>query len=330
MPQVFCFRIEATYNLSPIAPEQLPRTWSDADPDYLVLVQPSGAEDLAAWARASDFSGAVPDDMIDPDEDSALFQRRPGSVYIQFPTNWDSATRTKAYLSLLCLPHRLIALPSASVLNLDKMLTDACAPGSLRGADQGALLANLISSYAKSLDVALRQLRNDITEVETLLSAQAFPNNASREKNQVATQLQVLWPQLTAMLDLVDDQAFVIRTLRELSSPVLNLDPHRDYLDDLAADSDYAYRVAVRLEARYRLLGERLESMQAETTDRRLRLLTIVSAVFLPLTLVTGYFGMNFVDMPLLQIPNATVILAALMILLTAGLLLYFRRARWL
>jgi Mg2+ and Co2+ transporter CorA len=200
----------------------------------------------------------------------------------------------------------------------------------LRGADLGALLANLISSYAKSLDVALRQLRNDIADVEALLSAQASPSSASREKIQVATQLRVLWPQMTAMLDLVDDQAFVVRTLRELNSPVLNLDPHRDYLDDLAADSDYAYRVAVRLEARYRLLGERLESIQAETTDRRLRLLTIVSAVFLPLTLVTGYFGMNFVDMPLLHIPNATVILVALMILLTAGLLQYFKRTRWL
>lgn len=330
MPQVLCFRIETTANLSLIEPDQLPRSWSDLERDYLVLVKPSGAADLADWARATDFASAVPDDMIDPDEDSALFQRRPGSVYIQFPTNLDGATRSKAYLSLLCLPHRLIVAPSGTVLNLDKMLADACTPGHMRGADLGSLLAYLISSYAKSLVVLLRQLRNDIADIEDQLAAHAPSNGGPREREQVRGQVQALWPQVTAMLDLVDDQAFVVRTLRELDSPVLELSPHRDYLDDLAADSDYAQRVAVRLEARCRLLGERLESIQADITDRRLRLLTIVSAVFLPLTLVTGYFGMNFVDMPLLQIPGATVVLVLLMIGLTTGLLLYFRRAHWL
>jgi Mg2+ and Co2+ transporter CorA len=228
------------------------------------------------------------------------------------------------------LPHRLIILPSASVINLGKMLADACAPGMLRGADLGSLVVYLAASYAKSLVVTLRELRNDLAVVEALLDAEALTGRALREKNAAGARVQGLWPQVTGMLDLVDDQAFVVRTLRELKLAALDLDPHRDYLDDLAADSDHVFRVAGRLETRYRLLGERLESLHAAASERRLRVLTIISAVFLPLTLITGYFGMNFVDMPLLVIPNATIILVTLMLALTAGLMLYFRRAHWL
>lgn len=329
MPQLSYFRVEPTSNLTPVDPPQQTGGWSDGDPDYLILVEPARMEDLARWAASAGLLNEMPEDMLDPDEDSALVQRRSGVVYLQYPTSWDTETRAKAYLSLLCLPHRVVALPSASVPNLDKILADACAPGMLRSADLGSLVTYLISSYAKSLVVSLRQLRNDIAEAEALLGAQTGVARHAREKD-AAAQMQVLWPQVAAMLDLVDDQAFVLRTMRELTSPVLDLDSHRDYLDDLAADSDYAYRVAVRLETRYRLLGERLESAQAAATERRLRVLTIISAVFLPLTLVTGYFGMNFVDMPLLGIPNATIILVALMLALTAGLLLYFKRERWL
>jgi hypothetical protein len=330
VPQISYFRIEPTFNLTPVEPPTASQVWADGEPHYLMLVKPSGAGDLAGWARATDFYRAMPPDMLDPDEDSALVQRRAGSVYLQYPTNWDGATRSKGYLSLLCLPHRLIALPNAAVVNLDKMIADACSPGMLRSADVAGLVAYLISSYAKSLEVTLRLLRNDLAEVEARVDADLSARGAVSGKGSALAQMQALWPQMAALLDLVDDQAFALRTLRELSSPALDLDAHRDYLDDLAADSDHAYRVAVRLETRYRLLGERLESIQASATERRLRALTIISAVFLPLTLVTGYFGMNFADMPLLGVPNATVILVILMLALTAALLVYFKRANWM
>lgn len=91
-------------------------------------------------------------------------------------------------------------------------------------------------------------MRNDIADVEELTASSGSGPAPERDAE---VQMRRLWPQVTAMLDLVDDQAFVVRTLRKLSSAALNLEPYGEMLDDLAADSDYAYRVAVRLEARY-------------------------------------------------------------------------------
>lgn len=45
-------------------------------------------------------------------------------------------------------------------------------------------------------------------------------------------------------------------------------------------------------------------SAVAHRTNRTMRALTIITALFMPLTLITGVFGMNFARMPWLQEPN--------------------------
>lgn len=45
-------------------------------------------------------------------------------------------------------------------------------------------------------------------------------------------------------------------------------------------------------------------SAVAHRTNRTMRALTIITALFMPLTLITGIFGMNFARMPWLQEPN--------------------------
>ena len=45
-------------------------------------------------------------------------------------------------------------------------------------------------------------------------------------------------------------------------------------------------------------------SAVAHRTNRTMRALTVITAVFMPLTLITGIFGMNFARMPWLQEPE--------------------------
>lgn len=55
------------------------------------------------------------------------------------------------------------------------------------------------------------------------------------------------------------------------------------------------------IQDRARLLQEEIASRLGEATNRNLYVLSIVTTVFLPLTLITGIFGMNVSGLPLTQ-----------------------------
>jgi len=65
-------------------------------------------------------------------------------------------------------------------------------------------------------------------------------------------------------------------------------------------------------------------------TNAIMRTLTVLTAIFLPLNLITGIFGMNFDSLPLIH--SATGIWAAVGAMAAVGvsLILYFRRKRYL
>ena len=58
--------------------------------------------------------------------------------------------------------------------------------------------------------------------------------------------------------------------------------------------------------------------------------LTIVTTIFTPLTLITGWYGMNFVHMPELAWKASYPIVIALSIAIVAGCLWFFKKKKWL
>ena len=63
--------------------------------------------------------------------------------------------------------------------------------------------------------------------------------------------------------------------------------------------------------------------------NRVMKVLTIVTAIFLPLSLIAGWYGMNFADMPLLRWRYGYVTVAAVSALVVALLIWYFKRKKW-
>ncbi|ESH94241.1 MULTISPECIES: magnesium transporter CorA family protein [unclassified Cupriavidus] len=71
-------------------------------------------------------------------------------------------------------------------------------------------------------------------------------------------------------------------------------------------------------------------SAVAHRTNRTMRMLTMITALFMPLTLITGVFGMNFERMPWLQEPSGFWWSIGLMGAVVAGIAAMWAVGRWL
>ncbi|WP_436854602.1 magnesium/cobalt transporter CorA [Staphylococcus caeli] len=60
-----------------------------------------------------------------------------------------------------------------------------------------------------------------------------------------------------------------------------------------------------------------------------MQVLTLVSVIFLPLTLITGIYGMNFTNMPELKWHYGYYIVLSLMLAISVGCIYYFKREKW-
>jgi len=61
-----------------------------------------------------------------------------------------------------------------------------------------------------------------------------------------------------------------------------------------------------------------------------MKTLTIVSTIMLPLTLITGVFGMNFVKMPFIEDIWGFATVMFFMLVLGTGMAIYFKKRGWM
>ena len=105
---------------------------------------------------------------------------------------------------------------------------------------------------------------------------------------------------------------------------------NRPYLRDL---SDHVAQILDSID-NYRELLSGVEGLyQAEIGNRLnnvMRLLTIISTIFIPLSFIAGIYGMNFDNMPELHWHYGYFLVLGIMLTASISMLIYFRVQRWL
>ena len=136
---------------------------------------------------------------------------------------------------------------------------------------------------------------------------------------------------------------------RQIASVRRFLAPQRDALDrlnrhtvaclsndDIQLLREEADRITRYLEdldlARERtvLMQEELLSKVAQEQNARMYVLSVVAAIFLPLTFVTGLLGMNVGGLPGLESPRGFAMSIVIMVVSAIGLFGFFRLKKWL
>lgn len=76
-------------------------------------------------------------------------------------------------------------------------------------------------------------------------------------------------------------------------------------------------------------LSKTFDSMQTNKTNEIMKILTLISSIILPLTFITSLYGMN-VFLPLADSKTSFWILLIGMVLLSVGMIFYFKKRRWM
>lgn len=127
----------------------------------------------------------------------------------------------------------------------------------------------------------------------------------------------------------VEEQLFCVTLLRGLLPHDATLSGIHDATVELLDALTHIQRSLERLGKRLNDLLQQVDARLRKRTEQRLRVLTVVSTVFMPLTFITGFYGMNFAEMPALRDPWGYPLVVGLMAALGTGMVLFFRWRGW-
>lgn len=168
--------------------------------------------------------------------------------------------------------------------------------------------------------VVLEKLGERIERVEDVVM--------TRPRPEVLPEIHALKRELLYMRKAVWPVKEVIASLRHLNSPLMS-SAMQPFLRDL---QDHIELVIEGVATYQTLLADTLAtylSTQSNRTNTIMKVLAVFSAVFMPLTFVTGIFGMNFRNMPPLDWELGFHGTLIGMLLLGGLLATYFVRRRW-
>lgn len=78
------------------------------------------------------------------------------------------------------------------------------------------------------------------------------------------------------------------------------------------------------------LVREAFESEISNKTNELMKVFTLIASIFLPLNLITSMYGMNFKNIPFVELEHGYYIVTVIMLTISFGLLVLFKKKKWL
>jgi Mg2+ and Co2+ transporter CorA len=154
-------------------------------------------------------------------------------------------------------------------------------------------------------------------------------NLADNPNSVIANDLSRLRWQVDKLVSLIENQLYCVSGLNASDNSALQ-EPHRKaYIQDLVSEAEIAQRGIYRLETRVNNLYNDYQMAGSDRVEKRLRFLTIVSMITLPLGLIAGLLGMNVGGLPGTTFRFGFLVVIGLMLVIGLLQYWYFKRNGW-
>jgi magnesium transporter len=246
-------------------------------------------------------------------------------IILHFPVYDKAVGRLNAAeLDMFVGPDFLITLPSRAIPPVDYLFERCDSSEEVReelmSKGPGYLLYKIVDDSFDYCFPMLRKMGNKLERIEEEIfegRSEEVVRDISNAKQEIINFRKIIRPQRAVLRDLERTKSRYVAEDLEL------------YFDDI---NDASERIWDMLE-NYKEVVEALEDTNESVISHRvndiLRVLTSVSVVLLPLTLIASVFGMN-VAVPGEQSITAFWVVVVAMVLMLGGMLAVFRRRGWL
>jgi len=193
--------------------------------------------------------------------------------------------------------------------------------GQIRKLGADYLAYSLLDAVVDRYFTILEDIGERTEELENLMLERPKPGELQavhQLKRETLNLRRSIWPlrEVINSLTRADDRFFRPET--------------RPYLRDIY---DHTVHAIESLEANRDVIAGMLDiylSAVSNRVNQEVRALTVVAIIFMPATLISGIFGMNFKSMPPLDWPNGFLIALGMMATVATTLSIIFWRRRWL
>jgi len=315
-----CFRIDKDDYLAVIPCADLVDLLAEDEFDYWLEIESATSDELTSLVGTQVQHPFMMEDILDLGH-STLIDLYSDAIYIEFPTNMDKSDVGMGFLSIILTPHLISTIRRGNITGMQKLVKrfeNEIRPPVAR---IFAVLYYILDYFIDQNMQLTLKLRSRIRSLE-----KEFVDDPSTIE---VTQVAELQRDIVGLISIAEDQRYCVKSLENMHVPALDFGENRAYIRDLTSNAEQVLRVLGRTEERLKSLYGSYQLTMNDANERRLRMLTVISAVFLPLTLITGFFGMNFRGMFLLETTYGIWLAITAMAIVLLFMLAYFYRKGW-
>jgi magnesium transporter len=246
-------------------------------------------------------------------------------IVLHFPRYDKTVARLNAAeLDIFVGPDFLVTLPNEPLQPIEYLFERVRTNEELReelfSKGPGYLLYKIVDDCVDASFPMLHKMGNKLERIEDDIfegKPEEVVRDISNVKQEIINFRKIVRPQRAAFRDLERNKARYIADDLDI------------YFDDIVDASERVWDMLENYKEVVEALEATNESAIAHRSNEIFRLLTAISVIVLPLTLIASIFGMN-VEVPGESDLDAFYVVIAAMVILLVGMILFFRRKRWL
>lgn len=307
--------------LMPFPPERVMEASRDKDARIWIDLMTSDSGELEEWLDRLEVKKLSRRLCLEARGRSAFYPLKDELLLIIPGTSLRGGSEEADHIVFLCRQNLLLSIHSKPIFSFQKITELQASDSWLPERSIAGLLSAML------IGMSLECLRRTAGLRDSVF---ALVEQMDRKPDDVeAEHIMDMRAELMTMATTVNDQLPAIEALGTSEKRFFDIGEARAYINCALVNMRSVDRSLDWLDQRVSNLLSGIHMHSQERTNRRLGRLTVLSAIFMPITLMAGIWGMNFTNMPELEFPFAYPAALGLMACIGIGMFLFFRKRGW-